>query len=237
MTTTLFPASERGQADYGWLKTNYSFSFASWYDPHKMGFGALRVLNDDQIAPGQGFGMHSHQDMEIVTIVLKGELEHKDSMGNTGRVGSDEIQIMSAGTGVEHSEYNPSQSETLELFQLWIYPEKAGIAPRYGQKKIAPVKKNKWQQIVAPLGSDQSVLQINQNAYISLIENEEVGEGIYTMFDMKNSVYFMVIEGNLEVCNHKLGKRDAIGISELSEKIIILNTDTLSRILAVEIPM
>jgi quercetin 2,3-dioxygenase len=123
MTTTLFPGNKRGQADYGWLKTNYSFSFANWYDPNLMDFGALRVLNDDQISPGQGFGMHSHQDMEIITIVLKGELEHKDSMGNTGRVGAGEVQVMSAGTGVEHSEYNPLTSETLELFQLWIYPE------------------------------------------------------------------------------------------------------------------
>lgn len=235
ITTTLFPANERGQGDYGWLKTNYSFSFASWYNPHKMGFGALRVLNDDQIAPGQGFGTHSHQNMEIITIVLKGELEHKDSMGNIGRVGSGEIQIMSAGTGVDHSEYNPSESEPLELFQLWIYPEKMGIAPRYGQKMIDKEVKNQWQRIISPLGGDESVLQINQQAYISLLDTDEKKEIEYTLYNAENCVYFMVIEGEVEIDHIGLKRRDAVGLSYV-DKVIKIIAKAESKVLALEVP-
>ncbi|MBC7472177.1 MAG: pirin family protein [candidate division SR1 bacterium] len=235
-TTTLFPANERGQGDYGWLKTNYSFSFASWYNPHKMVFGSLRVLNDDQIAPGQGFGTHSHQNMEIITIVLKGELEHKDSMGNIGRVGAGEIQIMSAGTGVDHSEYNPSDSESLELFQLWIYPEKIGIAPRYGQKMIDREVKNQWQQIIGPLDGEENVLQINQQGYISILQTDEKKEIEYNLHNSANCAYFMVIEGNVEINGKNLGRRDAIGFSELDGENILLKTDQNTRILALEVP-
>jgi quercetin 2,3-dioxygenase len=235
MTFTLFPANERGQGDYGWLKTSYSFSFASWHDPHKMGFGKLRVLNDDQIAPGQGFGMHSHENMEIITIVLKGELEHKDSMGNVGKIGAGEIQIMSAGTGVDHSEYNPSETETLELFQLWIYPEKKGIAPRYGQKMINKGMKNQWQKIIGPLGSDENILQINQQAWISLLDIEEGKDVSYNLSNTANCVYFMVIEGEVNVDNIELKKRDAIGLSDFNDIVKIISK-TESKILAVEIP-
>jgi quercetin 2,3-dioxygenase len=236
MAITIFPANERGQGDYGWLKTHYSFSFASWYNPHKMSFGTLRVLNDDQIAPGQGFGMHSHQDMEIITIVLHGELEHKDSMGNVGRVGAGEIQVMSAGTGVDHSEYNPSQTDILELFQLWIHPQTTGIEPRYGQKMIGKSYKNQWQQIIGPLGSSEDVLQINQQGYISLLEIDEAKEVEYKLYNSTSCVYFMVIEGSANINGKILGKRDAIGISEFDTANILLKTDQKSSILAVEVP-
>jgi quercetin 2,3-dioxygenase len=236
MTTVLFRANERGHGDYGWLKTNYSFSFANWYNPHKMGFGALRVLNDDQIAPGQGFGMHSHQDMEIITIVLAGELEHKDSMGNVGSVGAGEIQIMSAGTGVDHSEYNPSDTQTLELFQLWIHPEKTGIAPRYGQKIIEKGTNNKWQQIIGPIGSNGDMLQINQKGYISLLNIDEKNEVVYNLFNSENCVYFMVIKGSVEIDGKILGERDAIGFDDLNRKDILSKANQNSKVLCIEIP-
>ncbi|MFM2135185.1 MAG: hypothetical protein RL021_585, partial [Bacteroidota bacterium] len=134
MKTVFHPSNERGHADHGWLNARHSFSFASWYDPSKIHFGMLRVLNDDTVAPGKGFGLHPHNDMEIITVPLSGSLQHRDDMGNTAVIHAGDVQVMSAGTGVFHSEFNPSESEPVSLFQLWIFPKEKGIAPRYDQK-------------------------------------------------------------------------------------------------------
>jgi redox-sensitive bicupin YhaK (pirin superfamily) len=165
-------AKSRGEANHGWLKSWHTFSFADYYNPSRMNFGALRVLNDDFIAPGMGFGTHPHKDMEIITIPLSGALQHKDSMGNTEIIRKGEVQIMSAGPGVRHSEFNASTNEEVTLLQIWVFPDKEGITPRYEQKDFSLVnKKNKLLPIVSPDRREGSVL-INQNAYFYLGEIE-----------------------------------------------------------------
>lgn len=231
MIYTLFPAQERGSADYGWLKTHYSFSFANWYNPARIHFGNLRVLNDDQIAPHSGFDLHPHNDMEIITIVLEGELTHKDSMGNKGVIKKNEVQVMSAGTGIYHSEKNESEEWT-RLFQIWIFPNKKGHTPRYDQKLFSAITNNQWQLLVSPDGRNNSLF-IHQNAFISKakITDKKIN---YTLYDDNNKVYLMVINGELSIEQNTLKHRDAIGISDVSE-ILIINHQPITEALIIEV--
>jgi len=179
MKTVIHRAGERGHADHGWLNAHHSFSFAGWYDPSKIHFGMLRVLNDDIVAPGEGFGMHPHNDMEIITIILRGALEHKDSMGNGSVIRPGDVQVMSAGTGVMHSEFNPSKDEEVNLFQLWIFPKEKGITPRYDQKSFdASERKNKVQRVASGY-QENGELYIHQDAAISLAHLEKGKRNIF----------------------------------------------------------
>ncbi len=204
-------AEERGKADYHWLHTRYSFSFADYYNPQRMGFGSLRVLNDDVIEPGMGFGMHHHDNMEIVTIVLKGSLEHKDSMKNKGVVQSGEVQRMSAGTGVLHSEYNASAKEKLELLQVWVEPAVANIKPEYEQAKYALAKG----QFVEVVGTAQNALKIHQDCRF-LLGKFGKGDAMEMKIPLQKGLFLFMIEGSLKLGDVALQKRDSAEISELS---------------------
>jgi quercetin 2,3-dioxygenase len=221
---------ERGKGEYGWLSTRYSFSFSNWYNPSRMGFGALRVLNDDIIAPHSGFPTHGHRDMEIITIVMRGTVSHKDTMGNERQVREGMIQVMSAGTGVMHSEYN-NEDVPLELFQLWIQSKERGIAPRYEEKKVDFLKQENVDTVLVGEGGG---LLINQDAsiqYVSTIvgENKE-----YVVKNLTRGVYLFVIEGEVKVGDVILSKRDAIGISDTSSFLYTLGANT--KVLLIEIP-
>lgn len=235
MKTIIHRASERGHAHHGWLSTYHSFSFADWYDEKKVHFGKLRVLNDDTIGPDSGFGMHPHDNMEIVTILLKGVLEHQDSMGNKGQIRAGEVQAMSAGTGIMHSEYNPSKSEETKLFQIWVYPKEKDITPRYEQKSFQKEERdNKFQLIVSP-EKHENTMWINQDAFFSLGNFEKGISENYSLKKKGNGVYLMVIEGKISVEGNALEKRDAIGISETD--LIKIKADERSEILIIEVPM
>lgn len=235
MQKVIHKADTRGTADHGWLKANHSFSFAGYHNPERTRFGVLRVLNDDRIQGGGGFGRHPHDNMEIITVMLEGSLEHKDSMGNVGVIGENEIQVMSAGKGVEHSEYNHSDTDEANLLQIWIFPKERDIEPRYDQKKFDPeLRKNKIHTIVTPDGNDDSIW-INQNGFISLLDLSEGNSVDYKMNLEKNGVYIFVINGTLTIADEELKVRDAIGISE-SESFKIKATSD-AKMIFIEIPM
>ncbi|HRG39266.1 MAG TPA: pirin family protein [Bacteroidia bacterium] len=235
MKTIIHRASERGHANHGWLNAYHSFSFAQYHDPNKVHFGLLRVLNDDTVAPGKGFGLHPHDNMEIVTIPLYGQLEHKDSMGNIGVIGPNEIQAMSAGSGIMHSEYNHSKTEPVNLLQIWIFPKKRNIEPRYEQRVFTDADKDQqFKTIVSPVKSTD-VMWINQDAYFS-IGKFKAGQTIeYTMQHQGNGAYVFIIEGSASIHNEQLNKRDAIGISETAQFKINITAD--SEILVIDVPM
>jgi hypothetical protein len=229
-------ASERGFADHGWLKARHSFSFANYHNREKMHFGLLRVFNDDIVAPSRGFDMHPHQDMEIITIPLSGALRHSDNMGNEGVITAGEVQVMSAGSGVLHSEFNASDTEDVNLFQIWIFTDKKGHVPRYDQKKFETGDRiNRWQLLVAPDGKNNS-LWIHQNAFISIIEVDKQTQTSYQLNSTNNGVYFMLIEGFSEIAGFGLERRDAAGFWSFGDSLeVSLNAN--SRLLAVEVPM
>jgi hypothetical protein len=238
MKTTLYKATDRGTADYGWLKANYSFSFANYYDPKKVNFGALRVLNDDIIDGGMGFGTHPHNNMEIITIPLKGSLKHRDSMSNKWiPIETGEVQVMSAGSGVQHSEMNNSTHNEINLFQIWIVPNKENVTPRYDQKKFDALERiNKLQVLVSSIDNPfENSLTIHQNAIISRIDLEEKSTFNYKLSAKHQGVYIMVIEGEVQIENKNLGKRDAIGIEQTEE--IKISTDKKAALLFIEVPM
>ncbi|SDR86339.1 pirin family protein [Gramella sp. MAR_2010_147] len=236
MEKVAHPANSRGTANYGWLKANYSFSFANFFDPKRTQFGLLRVLNDDYVEAGMGFGTHPHENMEIISIPLLGEIRHKDSMDHTEVISTGEVQVMSAGTGVEHSEFNSSKEE-LNLLQIWIFPEKNGLEPRYDQKDFsALMEPNKLINIVSPK-SDQSEnsLFINQQAYLHLGDFQDGRKIEYTLKSKNNGVYVFLIEGDAEVEGTILKKRDALGIWNTSN--ISLEFKNPSKVLLIEVPM
>lgn len=234
MKTILHKADERGHANHGWLDAHHSFSFGQWYNPEKIHFGKLRVLNDDIVKAGYGFGEHPHDNMEIITIPLKGALEHKDNTGGHGVIQKNDVQVMSAGSGIKHSEFNHSKTEDVNLFQLWIFTNQQNVTPRYDQKTFDPAdRKNKFQTIVSPFGNEG--LWIYQDAWISLIDIDSNKEINYKINKKGNGVYVFVIEGKIEIDNSFLGKRDAIGISETDE--LTIKTNSKSEILLVEVPM
>jgi redox-sensitive bicupin YhaK (pirin superfamily) len=234
MKTIIHKVDSRGHADYGWLKTNYSFSFANYYNPDRINFGTLRVLNDDWIEGGQGFGRHPHDNMEIVTIVLDGDLEHKDSMGNTFHIRKNEVQVMSAGTGIFHSEYNNNPNNPLKLFQIWVFPNKKNVTPRYDQKLFNPENRvNKWQRLVSP--NEPDTMWLHQDAYFSMASLNKKNELGYKLHSNNNGVYIFVIEGSIKVGENQLERRDAVGVYETNE--VMINASANSEVLLIEIPM
>lgn len=238
MTLVFHSAASRGFANHGWLQANHSFSFANFYDPKKMNFGALRVLNDDLIAPNKGFGTHPHNNMEIITIPLSGVLKHKDSMGNSWQeVIAGEVQVMSAGTGIQHSEVNGSDSESLSLFQLWIMPNKNNVSPRYDQQYFKPSPDGVLQILVSSIenSSTDSSLKIHQDAQISRINLSANTSYEYTLKSTNHGVYMMQVFGNSNIETAELNSRDAVGISEIDNFTVNVSED--SQLLFIEVPI
>ena len=235
MKKIIHKADSRGHADHGWLNARHTFSFANYYDKTREHYGVLRVLNDDIIEGGMGFGMHPHANMEIITIPLMGSIEHKDNIGSHGVINVNDVQIMSAGTGVRHSEYNHSKTDTLNLLQIWVFPKLENIKPRYDQKTYDPSeRKNKLQLVISPDKND-STLWINQDAYFSL-GNLEAGTEISYDSKLKgNGIYLFVIEGEIEIEGEKLQRRDAVGIYDFDHTKIKASKD--SQILVMDLPM
>ncbi len=235
MNTILFKAADRGSADYGWLKPNYYFSFSQYHNPSKVHFGLLRVLNDDFIAGGGAFPTHPHDNMEIVTIPFSGALQHKDSTGGQGIIKAGDVQIMSAGSGVQHSEANASKTDPVTLFQIWVFPKVDNIKPRYDQKAFdINDRVNKWQTVVSPVEADKA-LWINQDARFSLTKLEAGKTLDYTNAFKGNGVFLVAINGSVKVGDTVLNKRDAVGISTTDNFTITASED--AELLAIEVPM
>ena len=235
MKTNLFKASDRGSADYGWLKPNYYFSFSQYHNPAKVHFGLLRVLNDDFIAGGGKFQTHPHDNMEIVTIPFTGALHHKDSIGGEGVIKAGDIQIMSAGTGVQHSEANASETDPVTLFQIWVFPKENNIKPRYDQRNFdVNDRNNKWQIVVSPKAEDDA-LWINQDARFSLAKMDGGNSLTYENGFNGNGVFLVVINGSVKVNDIELGKRDAVGIYDTDS--FTITASAAAELLAIEIPM
>lgn len=233
--SVLHKANERGHANHGWLNAYHSFSFGSWYNPKKVNFGALRVLNDDTIAAGMGFGTHPHDNMEIITIPLEGDLAHKDSMGNASTIKSGDVQVMSAGTGILHSEFNPNRDQQTKLFQIWLFPKTENVTPRYQQITLDKTKqKNSFAQILSPNAEDEGVW-IHQDAWFYLSNFDAGFSKKLALKKERNGFYIMNIEGEIEVNGEKLEKRDAIGIWETNE--IEIKANSSAKFLVMEIPM
>lgn len=228
-------ANTRGYANHGWLETHHSFSFASYYNPERMHFGKLRVLNDDSIAGGGGFGTHPHDNMEIITIPLKGALAHKDNMGNSSIIQQGEIQVMSAGSGITHSEFNAHETDPVELLQIWIYPNQKNVTPRYDQITLnLKDRENKIQQILSPNKDDEGVW-IYQEAWFHMAFLEKNGTLTYPIKKTGNGVYVFLIKGEIEVHGEKLDPRDGMGIWNVEKLDFEANSD--SEILVIEVPM
>jgi len=235
MKIILHKSNTRGHANHGWLNTFHSFSFASFYIPERTHFGKLRVLNDDVLAPGMGFGNHPHSNMEIISIPLEGELKHEDSMGNNHVIRKGDIQVMSAGTGIFHSESNNSKNKEVKFLQIWIFPDKKNVDPRYGQASIDPDdRKNKIQMVVSPQNGNGETW-IQQNAWISLGDFDRGIQTNYQLNHPNNGIYLFVIEGSINIMDHKLNRRDAFGIQGFNE--IIFTSNSKSELLILEIPI
>ena len=234
MKKIIHKAASRGYADHGWLRSYHTFSFASYQNSERMNFGMLRVLNDDVVQPKMGFGTHPHRNMEIISIPISGALSHTDSIGNKRSIEVGEVQVMSAGTGLKHSEFNDSKIDAVNFLQLWIIPEIENITPYYNQKIFEALeRKNKFQVLVSP--KDKQVvgsLPINQQGYISMID---LDKGFETTYDLKNGAYFFLIEGEVLIENENLKKRDAIGIIEKNKVNIKANKS--SKLLVIDVPM
>lgn len=237
MRHRLFPKNKRGTANHGWLKANFSFSFGNYYNPDMVQFGMLRVLNDDTIAGGTGFGTHPHDNMEIITIPLEGGLTHRDNMGNQETVRFGEVQVMSAGTGIQHSEMNASETEEAKTLQLWIFPEKDNVTPRYDQKGFdLEASKNSFVTVVSPEDkNDGNALWIYQQAFLSLGIFEAGTTITYDLKIPENGVYLFLIEGEVEINNETIRERDAYGIVEFEN--FEIKTNKQSKILVIEVPM
>jgi quercetin 2,3-dioxygenase len=238
MTLVFHSAASRGFANHGWLQANHSFSFANFYDSKKMNFGALRVLNDDLIAPSMGFGTHPHDNMEIITIPLSGVLKHKDSMGNSWEeVKAGEVQVMSAGTGIYHSEINGSASESLSLFQIWIVPNQKNVTPRYDQRFFEPSQDGELQILVTSMddASTDSSLKIHQDAQISRINLSANSSFTYSLKSPNHGVYVMQVFGASKIESTELNARDAVGISEVDSFKLDVSED--SQLLFIEVPI
>jgi len=235
MKTSLHKAATRGHANHGWLNSFHSFSFAGYYEPTRMQFGTLRVLNDDTVAAGMGFGKHPHENMEIVSIPTFGDLKHKDSMGNETIIREGDIQILSAGTGVAHSEMNANSNKEVRFFQVWVLPNKKNVQPRYDQYTIDENKMhNNLLQILSPDAANEGVW-INQDAFFSIGQLDAGFETSYMLNRKENGVYAFVIEGDVTINGQKLNRRDGFGIED-TEKLEI-TADSDARLLLMEIPM
>lgn len=231
----LHKADTRGFANHGWLKSFHTFSFSSYYHPDRVHFGALRVLNDDTVAGGMGFGTHPHKNMEIISIPLSGDLEHKDSMGNTTVIRENDIQIMSAGTGITHSEYNKNRDKEVKFLQIWVLPKEIGITPRYDQITLQPQDlDNKLKLIVSPTKEDNSVW-INQDAWFSLGQYSKETKVEYTLKNPENGVYVFVLSGQLSLSDTVLQTRDGLGVWGVQN--LSFNVQSGSKVLVMEVPM
>jgi len=237
MTTQVYKSNERGKANFGWLDANFSFSFGNYFNKDKVQFGMLRVLNDDTIAAGMGFGTHPHENMEIITIPLEGGLKHRDSMGNEGVIGFGEVQVMSAGTGILHSEMNASANERAKTLQLWVFPEKENVAPRYDQKSFDLASKiNTFVTVVSPRDKNNGhALWVHQQTFFNLGIFESGTSANYKVNIARNGVYLFLIEGEIEVDNQTLNERDAMGITNFEDFDIVVKQQ--AKILLVEVPM
>jgi redox-sensitive bicupin YhaK (pirin superfamily) len=235
MKTVLHKSTTRGHANHGWLNSYHTFSFAGYYNPERIHFGALRVLNDDTVAPGMGFGTHPHDNMEIISIPLEGELQHKDSMHNVAVIKKGEVQVMSAGTGIYHSEYNKRKDSEVKFLQIWVFPDKKNVTPRYDQISIEDIaQKNEFYQVLSPNANDQGVW-IHQQAWFHLGEFDQELSRTYQFKKQGNGLYVFVLEGEAEVAGTKLSKRDGLGVWDTNELEFQVFEGT--RLLLMEVPM
>jgi len=236
MKSILYRASTRGHANHGWLDTRHTFSFANYYNPERINFGALRVVNDDIVEGGEGFGKHPHDNMEIVSIPIYGDLEHKDSIGHKSIITSGEVQVMSAGSGLFHSEYNSNMDKPVNFFQIWVFPKKKNVDPRYDQKKFNfEGNKNTLVEIVSPDGENGS-LWLHQDTWFNLGNFDKDVEVEYKFKKSGDGVFAMVVEGEFMIGDEKLHHRDAIGIWE-ADSLKFKSLSDKSRILLIEVPM
>ena len=234
-TTVLHKANTRGHADHGWLNAYHSFCFASWYHPERVQFGTLRVLNDDTVAAGMGFGEHGHDNMEIITIPLEGDLAHKDSMGNAETIKTGDVQVMSAGTGIRHSEFNPNHDSRTKLFQIWLFPRTQNVTPRYQQITLDKTKqKNDFAQILSPNQEDEGVW-IHQDAWFHLADFDKDFSKTYHIKKEGNGMYVFVISGTITVDGQELEMRDGLGITDF--ETLEITASTAAKFLLMEIPM
>ncbi|MDR0262215.1 MAG: pirin family protein [Sphingobacterium sp.] len=234
--SVLHKASTRGHADHGWLVSNHTFSFANYHNPERMHFGVLRVLNDDTVAKGRGFGRHPHDNMEIISIPLEGDLEHEDSMGNKAIIRKGDIQVMSAGTGIIHSEYNKNTDQAVKFLQIWVYPNQRNVSPRYDQITLdIAQRQNKFQQILSPNPDDEGVW-IHQDAWFSMGHFDKDIETTYQIKQSGNGVYIFVIKGSVTVEGQALETRDGFGIWDVSE-INLKSTSADTEILLMDLSM
>lgn len=234
--TVLHKANTRGVANHGWLNSHHTFSFANYHNPERMHFGVLRVLNDDIVDAGMGFGKHPHDNMEIISIPLEGDLEHKDSMGNTTVIKNGDIQVMSAGTGITHSEYNKNKDSKVKFLQIWMFPNQRNVTPRYDQITLKEEDRtNKLQQILSPNQHDAGVW-VHQNAWFHLGKFDDCAETTYQLKDSKNGVYAFVINGDVTINDQELNHRDGLGIWDINELQIKANSDN-AEVLLMEVPM
>jgi len=231
----LHRANTRGNANHGWLNSNHTFSFANYHNPERMHFGVLRVLNDDHVEPGMGFGTHPHNNMEIISIPLEGDLEHKDSMGNVGVIKQGDVQVMSAGNGVQHSEYNKNKDKAVKFLQIWLFPKKKGVTPRYDQMSFPKADRhNKLQQVLSPFPDDEGVW-IHQDAWFHM---GDFDKGFSTTYDIKksgNGAYAFVLKGSININGQDLNSRDGLGIWNTNSLKIESTTD--AELLLMEVPM
>lgn len=235
MKTVLHKAATRGHANHGWLDTHHTFSFANYYNPERMHFGVLRVLNDDQVAPGRGFGTHPHDNMEIISIPLEGDLEHKDSMGTIATIKQGDIQVMSAGTGVFHSEYNKNKDQEVKFLQIWMFPNKKNVEPRYDQITLDErALNNQLHQVLSPNPDDEGVW-VHQNAWFSMGNLEANQTLTYDVKAAGNGVYAFVLEGDVTIAGETLNKRDGFGIWETNS--IEIKADSSTKLLLMDVPM
>lgn len=236
MKTVLHKAATRGHANHGWLDSWHTFSFGSYYDPSRIHFGALRVLNDDTVAPGMGFGKHPHDNMEIISIPLEGDLEHGDNMGNQQVIRKGDVQIMSAGTGIAHSEKNKNSNQFVKFLQIWVFPNKRNVQPQYDQQTFSDEDKhNKLAIVLSPIGTNDGGVQIHQDAWFSL---GKLDKGIELTYDLKkkeNGVYAFVLEGDVTINEIAMNRRDGLGISETTR--LKIKTDSGAELLLMEVPM
>ena len=236
MKTILHKAETRGHENHGWLDSYHTFSFAGYHDPERMHFGVLRVLNDDTVAGGMGFGAHPHDNMEIISIPISGDLEHKDNMGTQQIIRQGDVQVMSAGTGIQHSEKNNNHDKEVKIFQIWIFPNKKNVKPRYEQKSFTDAdKQNKLLTVVSPIGTTDGGVQIHQDAWFSLGKLDKNFHTTYQLKNKDNGVYAFVIEGDISINGEKLNRRDGLGIMETDKLEIKANSN--SELLLMEVPI
>ena len=236
MKTIFHKAKTRGYANHGWLDSFHTFSFAGYHDPERIHFGALRVLNDDTVAAGMGFGTHPHDNMEIISIPTSGDLEHYDNMGNKQVIRQGDVQVMSAGTGIQHGEKNKNHDKPVKFFQIWVFPNKKNVTPRYDQKNFDDAdKQNKLLTVVSPIGTNDQGVQIYQDAWFSLGKLDTDFATSYQLKNKDNGVYAFVIEGDVTINDIKLNRRDGLGITDTDK--LDIKADTNAELLLIEVPM